>query len=989
MDGFGTQNQVNDRSRYPPPPFPRTASRSSTSSTRTRQSTSSASNHQVPSAHPHRYHHSRCTRTPNMEQPRSQLSREPPEDSRQSLAPTMSSFLQERLERERKVESDRSSSRASNDGMSVSADSKPAQSSPSKTSIAESRRPRSSAGSEASKKKGLGLKEMEQTLSTLHKQNFDLKLELFHRRERQSTLEERLDKLETEKAQTDQMNDQLIQELEKRDKAVEEAVGMIVVLEARVEQLLREREMVRQVEQEGIFPTRPESPSPAVAPKMKFLQLPKLEEDKVLNRMPSFLSERSENTENLRNVYLGVRGSVLSLPPTAEESNETDRMNGISSPTLSVLSESSFLSVYGQKYNGSSPPANDSPPALDGGPPALDGAGRSRGPSIYHSERLRADAGTPTDHRRISASRGVASAPGHYQNINDVLDEGGSRLQRFEKIEKTMASTTDTSRPSTLTTDKYRYCPRPTQTQNQPRTKQEKRDALQRVLTQGSLGRDIPHHHRLPPTPDTVSTSTLYRYQNSNDTLSREQSLVNERSSLALSDTTYSQNSGSDGHGKRPQRPDETTQPASTTAFNSLKQQAGSENSSDTRFATFHLQRPRSASDTTVPRRIDSSWNNPGSGEETADGADSSASSFDPWLQESQKPNYPDALEPLSSVSQAGPGRKLGRISPDLFSFPMSTSGWATDAMFGPLGGTRYSGLASADMPSAPMASTMDAIGQSFPTPLFGSGLVTPTSAAGYTPPPPPDRRSSLHARTGSTTLMMGSGSIPSSPARPSSMASKFKKSPARVNRKRSNSIDVRPPTENMTETAARLDRAATVPPKQLYNLPPLRSDTQPPPLPLTKQRHYPPTASQQPRSRGLNSLFRRSTGSAEPPQLVTPSSAPPTQTEFEDLQPSTVGVPSWGRREPAFEDERESATPPPIMRSKGPGRAAGDHEDGGVPLLEHQEGAPIEVIPGSNAAQGGGTTTGNAGSAGLQGGGKRKWLGLGRVGSLRNRGAA
>ncbi|KAK3320392.1 hypothetical protein B0T19DRAFT_361364 [Cercophora scortea] len=980
MDGFGAQSQVNDRSRYPPPPFPRTASRSSTSSTRTRQSTSSTSNHQVPSANPHRYHHSRCTRTPNMEQPRSQLSREPSEDSRQSLAPTMSSFLQERLERERKVESDRSSSRASNDGMSVSTDLKPAQSSPSKTSIAESRRPRSSAGSEASKKKGLGLKEMEQTLSTLHKQNFDLKLELFHRRERQSTLEERLDKLEAEKAQTDQMNDQLIQELEKRDKAVEEAVGMIVVLEARVEQLLREREMVRQVEQEGIFPTRPESPSPAAVPKMKLLQLPKLEEDKVLNRMPSFLSERSENTENLRNVYLGVRGSVLSLPPTAEESHETDRMNGLSSPTLSVLSESSFLSVYGQKHNGSSPPANDSPSALDG-------AGRSRGPSAYHSERLGADAGTPTNHRRISASRGVASALGHYQNINDVLDEGGSPLQRFEKIEATMASTMDSSRPSTLISDKDRYCPRPPQTQNQPRTKQEKRDALQRVLTQGSLGRDMPHHHRLPPTPDTVSTSTLYRYRNSNDTLSREQSLVNEQSYLALSDTTYSQNSGSDGRSKRPQRADETTQPASTTAFNSLKQQAGSENSSDTRFATSHPQRPRSASDTTVSRQFDNAWHNPGSGDEVADGADSSASSFDPWLQESQKPNYPDALEPLSSVSQAGPGRKLGRISPDLFSFPASTSGWATDAMFGPLGGTGYSGLASPTLPSAPTASTMDAIGQSFPPPLFGSGLVTPTSAAGYTPPPPPNRRSSLHARTGSTTLMMGPGSIPSSPARPSTMASKFKKSPARVNRKRSNSIDIRPPTENMTDMAARLDRTATVPPKQLFNLPPQRSDTQPPPLPPTKQRHYPPTASQQPRSRGLNSLFRRSTGSAEPPQLVAPSSAPPTQTEFEGLQPSMVGIPSWGRRGSAFEDERESATPPPIMRSKGPGRF--DHEDGGVPLLEHQEGAPIGVIPGSNVAQVGGPTPGNASSAVLQGGGKRKWLGLGRVSSLRNRGAA
>lgn len=39
--------------------------------------------------------------------------------------------------------------------------------------------------------KGLGIKEMDQTLSTLHRQNFDLKLEVYHRRERQNALEER------------------------------------------------------------------------------------------------------------------------------------------------------------------------------------------------------------------------------------------------------------------------------------------------------------------------------------------------------------------------------------------------------------------------------------------------------------------------------------------------------------------------------------------------------------------------------------------------------------------------------------------------------------------------------------------------------------------------------------------------------------------------------------------------------------------------------
>src|SRR5690606_10916886 len=108
-----------------------------------------------------------------------------------------------------------------------------------------------SSGSYESRRKGMGVKEIEQTVSTLHKQNFDLKLELYHRRERQTALEDRLEGVLREKEQVVQMNDTLIAELEKRDKAVEEAVAMIVLLESRVETLLKEREMVRQVEEQN------------------------------------------------------------------------------------------------------------------------------------------------------------------------------------------------------------------------------------------------------------------------------------------------------------------------------------------------------------------------------------------------------------------------------------------------------------------------------------------------------------------------------------------------------------------------------------------------------------------------------------------------------------------------------------------------------------------------------------------------------------------
>ncbi|KAK0740012.1 hypothetical protein B0T18DRAFT_332961, partial [Schizothecium vesticola] len=621
-------------------------------------SNNSATSTQQPSSQ--RYLQTRGSRPPAIERPRSQLSREAPQTSRESLPP-MSTYLQERLERERKVnDSERSSSRASNDATATSDETSILQGSPLRNGHQDARRPRSSGGTEPTKKKGLGLKEMEQTLSTLHKQNFDLKLELFHRREKQTALEEHVEKLESEKAATDDMNDQLLAELEKRDKAVEEAVAMIVVLEARVEQLIQEREMVRRVEEDGLFYNRSLSrgPDSASTPKMRSLEAPQFDNDaRALNRMPSFMSEQSEHTANLRNVYLGVRGSVLSLQRTAEDAHDVERTehNGVSSPTLSVLSESSFLSIYGQKNEPpSSPLAPDSPSSFDG--PVKD---RESTPGVGIT--------TPSRPRRSSAARGS-----QFHNITGVLDLAGSPLQRLERLEMALSAMGDASRPSTSHQEKMSLQhPRPLpQLPAQPKTKQEKRDALEKVLTQAHLGRSFSNHH-LPPTPDTISTSTLRRFQNSNDTLSREESLATERSYLALSETTASQASAfeDDGNGGRLDIPAQPSQPASTTAFDSRQPMAGASDHPIDRPASPPI-RPRSHAQPAISQHVGSGrWDSDDSDDDFADSM-GSVTSFDPWLRESLKPDHLGALNPASSVSQAGPGRQNGRVSPDLFSFP-------------------------------------------------------------------------------------------------------------------------------------------------------------------------------------------------------------------------------------------------------------------------------------------------------------------------------
>ncbi|KAK0613536.1 hypothetical protein B0T14DRAFT_569569 [Immersiella caudata] len=871
----------------------------------------------------------------------------------------MSSYLQEKLERERRVnESERSSSRASTDALGASVDHRAVQSSPARNNGSDRRPTSSGTGAAPLVQETMGIKAMEQELSRLQKQNWNLKLELFHRREKQTALEARVEALEKEKEERDELNDRLVQEMEKRDKAIEEAVEMIVTLEARVEQLHREREMVRRIEHDGYYHGG-DSPSPEMTPKRK---MPPFDDPKVLNRMPSFLSDFSENTANLRNVYLGVRGSVLSLPRMADDAHDAERMehNGVSSPTLSVLSESSFVSVYGQKKTDeTSLPADD-------GVSSVDGPARDRGASVSESTK----ASTPSKPRRSSASRSPFNL-GQFQNIHRVLDMTGSPLQRLERLEQALTAMGEASRPPTSNQDKSLAPPaqQPQPAPAQRKTKQEKREALERVIT-GHLGRD--HNHGLPPTPDTISTSTLRRFKNSNDTLSQEQSLVNERSYLALSETTVSQVSDVDG--------DRRAQPASTTAFDGRRTLPLDGTARP--FSASPLPRPRSAGETTISRqRGREDWDS-----DASDGgdADSMASSFDPWLRESLKPDHLDALRPANSASQAGPGKQPGRISPDLFSFPTSSGGWAADAMYGSLGGTGYIGAMGGMGPGMPppMADALDALGESLPAPFFGSGIATPVVGHGNAPPPPPNRRSSLHAQTGVT---FSTGSNPASPARASPMSSRVKRSPIRGDRTRSNSIDLRPASSNLRDIGIRQDRAMTVPPKQMHLPPPVAPEA-PSQQALLKQRHYPPTASQPPRPRGLNNLFRRSTGSAEPPQTA-PSSAPPTETIFKNLPTPMMGLPSWGRRSSLIDDDRESATPPPILRNKPQPRF--DYDDnGGVPLEPHGGGAPVGVIPGSGGSgpsdANGGAPTGNAPAsapaAPRNEGGKRKWLGLGRT---------
>ncbi|KAG8164023.1 hypothetical protein KVR01_005941 [Diaporthe batatas] len=865
-----------------------------------------------------------------------------------------SALLQEKLQHQRRSEIQRNLNRLA-DEMGTADNAQPAASTPVRCATADGKRPASSeASDDVGKNRGPALKEMEKAMSNLHKINFDLKLELFHRRERQAVLDKQVEVLEAEKSRLQDSNDGLMLEIEKRDKAVEEAVHMIVGFEARIELLLREREMLKQLEADkALFSKLTAAQSISGldgAGTTNTLDAVSTDHRKGLARMPSFLSERTDNTENLRNVYLGAQGSLLSLSKTDPRADHV----GTGSPNMSVLSESSFRSIYGTQPapRDHSPPQAEVESQLDD--PAGRGVGRSLSMSMHDV--------TPT---RPSAKEAIEKG------------ETTSPLRRLERLDSSpviqeSSETTplgrDIDRPATSI---KLAKPQPLLRVRKPR---EKPAPTRRVIT------DIPatRVHALPPTPDTMSSS-MNQSLCSDDTTrhgrdDREATYpVTSRATLDQTDEIEPGHWRFKGGG--------AAQPPSVTAFTGRKDYLS------TNYPDISLglpRRPRSADETTISRhKLD--WD---SGSEFDDAA-SEVSSFDHFMREGLRPSH--AGQPHMLNRAAASHRYASGGAPDLFGFPSDSKGWQSNHMFGALNGNGYYGTA------APLASALDNMGASLPAPeigTYGSGLAGASSPRptgnGVAPPPAPNRKSSLRARTSAPGTPMTTR-----PPRPFGRHGETDSS-------RKSSLT------GHTQTASNSRSITPTPPDR----PPAQSQED---ASATK-RHYPPTASQQqqaasrPRSRGITSLFRRSLGSSHPqPSASVPNNQspfpPPAKAE---PPPAPVGVPAWEWRNERG-DEEMSATPPPIMRKRapvhdvgfgdnteaqgatGPARAAKPHplrssspglgaglsnvlatHDGGAPLTSNsghdQEGAPTSA---STSGHGSGHGHGHGHGHG------RKWFGL------------
>ncbi|PSK36036.1 hypothetical protein B9Z65_5851 [Elsinoe australis] len=220
-----------------------------------------------------------------------------------------------------------------------------------------------------------GLKEMDQRLQQLEKQNFDLKMEVFHRREREEKLHDQLrkmhdqvklaQKIQDEHATLIELNKSLAVELDRSNEAVDQAVQMICDLEAQVETLQEKARVPSAHSDSGYGGSMTPSATiiPPTPPSKQYLmtgdegpigRVRSARSDRTpRDRIPSFMSNIEPSTLALREAYNGstrnLRQALSFVSVVSDSTTKDDKVYDLGSPRLSALSESSFPSIYDLK----------------------------------------------------------------------------------------------------------------------------------------------------------------------------------------------------------------------------------------------------------------------------------------------------------------------------------------------------------------------------------------------------------------------------------------------------------------------------------------------------------------------------------------------------------------------------------------------------------------------------------------------------------------
>ena len=375
-------------------------------------------------------------------------------------------------------------------------------------------------------RKEMGLKEMQEHISKMSKQNFNLKLEVHYCREKNKTLETKLEKFkerEADNRELHSMNVELMAERETRIVAIDQAVDVICEREATIEELEAKNKELEMAVVGMDFSRSPDSSDaePAkegtevIASTLSTVSGTELSDSSrntgigvqtdqqplsehslsapdtlsppkpSARRIPSFMRDNKKSTTVLRSLYSSGNPSFVSLGRPISMLSDDDDDNRIdrqmsNSPPLSILSESGFESIYGG-------PKDQTSGDTDG----EDNVAEPRLPE-FPSNLPQRNAQSQLRLRRWLDEKNMARTP----SPKGIADD------RVSSIGEVLSQAPAPSQDRNATAIKVPDYPR------EQRTPEKRRNHEKRSSSPSFAG-PIFGAAILPPTPDTMSTATL------------------------------------------------------------------------------------------------------------------------------------------------------------------------------------------------------------------------------------------------------------------------------------------------------------------------------------------------------------------------------------------------------------------------------------------------------------------------------------------------
>ena len=347
------------------------------------------------------------------------------------------------------------------------------------------------------------------------------------------------------------IRDELVLKVEKRDNdidmrevAIEEAVGMICQLEARIEDLEQTLSKDTLPLETGIPPQAHERlpfVTPSTPPQIKYADHPDSPTSFQSNptaarttdtpttastrsplRRPSFIQENKRSTVALRSLYASGNPSFTSLQrPSSifseEELDEDLDRQMLNSPRLSILSESGFSSIYGQVREQTASPQHEGPP-LDSRSPKANGSPSQR--TAQRQARISnwMEESERQERPKTPVRRSPKPSPNdRFSSIGEVLEKTPSK-----PVETRVVDVSPQSQKSAASSEQRRNEQLYIQKRSPTKSLRKSARAHDQIYADGGASYVS---SRLPPTPDTMSTATIAGS-------SSTQSIITERSMI-------------------------------------------------------------------------------------------------------------------------------------------------------------------------------------------------------------------------------------------------------------------------------------------------------------------------------------------------------------------------------------------------------------------------------------------------------------------------